>query len=175
MSSARTHWIKIATITLTSSLLLTACTLSASGGFLGAVLSLLIGSSLVIGLATSTSGCVEVGPCLSPRYPPPRLDMGEGSGGVDIDASEADVGPCLQPPPPEMGTPDGGPESPMGPCLSAPGPERDAAARVQPGIDEAPPGDDLGVDRAVAMARVLSRGGLPDDVVNRLKRDNDVS
>jgi hypothetical protein len=69
----------------------------------------------------------------------------------------------------------GAPDVGVGPCLSQAGPDPDAAASADVFYREPRPGDGAKPDRAEAMARVLARGGLPDDVVARLKKDNKVS
>ena len=184
MRRMRLGWIQLGVLVCVSVFVFTACTASLSGGLMGGLLSILIFVCLSIGLAASTTSCevsaclsplppsrdAEVGPCLT--APPPEMGT--------MDPRDAEVGPCLQPIPSEAGMPreDAGPDAPdarIGPCLSQAAPDPDAAASASPIYREAPPGDAATPDRAEAMARVLARGGLPDDVVARLKKGGDFS
>lgn len=147
-------WRRVMAIGLAASLL-TACTVSMSGGLLGALAS--VGLALLVFLlagATQT-GCIEdpptrddamvdepdVGPCLSDAHIGPCL-------GAPFD--DATVGPCLSRLPPDAGPPDAN----IGPCLGAPldaGVEVDFGPCLQP--DALPP-DALPPDALPPDARV---------------------
>jgi hypothetical protein len=105
--------------------LLTACTFSLSGGIFGVITALTL-AGLLFGVGATQSGCddrvtaclsidIDAGPCLSP----PMSDGG-ADGQADVgpcltapmeDGGNLDVGPCLEPLPPDSGLD-------MGPCLS---------------------------------------------------------
>lgn len=85
-----------------------------------------------------------VGPCLSP----PLQDTALGP------CLEAPVHPCLKPPPP------------LHPCLSVRPPDRPPEPKPKDGASLVP---DL-LDPAEVKARVLARGELPPDVIERLSR-----
>lgn len=158
--------------------LLTACTVSMSGGLLGALAS--IGLAMVVFLlagATQT-GCVEdVSPCLSiaSDWMP---DEGESDGGrVDMPIGpclsppepdlgpDVPIGPCLSPPEPDLG-PDLGPDMPIGPCLSLPELDQGVVDQgpdlnIGPCLDVEP---DQGVDAApdLSLQPCLSPPPPPD-------------
>ena len=106
MSSRRRTIISIAALFLGVSLL-TACTVSASGGIAGAILSILaLVAALMAGgsqTACSIGPCLDIafenenmGPCLS--LPPENYNQGELDAGPDDVDDERDatfVGPCL--------------------------------------------------------------------------------
>lgn len=134
---------------------LTACTVSVSGGLLGALAS--IGLAMVVFLlagATQT-GCAEdedtVGPCLS-YIADGDIDASATDGGVDGQTIDMAIGPCLSPDahigpclsPPE---PDFGPDMPIGPCLSPPEPDRGVDMEIGPCLS--PPAPDFGVDMEI--------------------------
>ena len=124
----RTRAIRISVSVLALSSV-TACTVSATGGLVGGLLSLL-SVGLLVALTTGTTGCQDdgdhVGPCLSMRIDPDvgpclsqRLDVEDPDIGPCLgapleDIDEPDVGPCLSIEPVDVGEPD------VGPCLSPP-------------------------------------------------------
>ncbi len=156
--------------------ILTACTVSVSGGVIGSVFSIILLLFLFAGAATTASGCdpddgdpaptadagpdAYLGPCLS--APPPEMGVVD-TGGTDahlgpclsapppeMGVMDAEVGPCLQPPPPEM-------DAEVGPCLQPPPPEMDAA--VGPCLSQLPP--DMGMEEDAAVGPCLSQ--IPPD------------
>jgi hypothetical protein len=113
---------------------LAACTWSMAGGMFGAILTVLVSASLIIGAGTTTAGCddpgantstdtdstddqdTHVGPCLS--FVP---DVGE----PDVE-NDVYVGPCLGAPLPDVGPDSEEPDDKdvfIGPCLSPPLPD----------------------------------------------------
>ena len=116
----------------------TACTVSATGGLVGGLLSLL-SVGLLVALTTTTTSCEDggggsdsdtvVGPCLSQRLDIEEPDVGPCLGAPLEDVVEPDVGPCLSIEPFDVDEPDVGPclsqrldieEPDVGPCLSPP-------------------------------------------------------
>jgi len=130
-------------------------------------------------------GCITAEPCLS--LGPPETDSitgtgtGTGTGTSSGSATEpTDVGPCLSQPP----------DTSSGPCLGVP---MDSSSGTSSGSDsgsssgfESGSGSESGSEsgtssggmfdeptpptsRAAAVERVLSRGNLPADVLDRLR------
>ena len=153
-------------------------TLPRTGGYYGGNESVDadVGPCLSPPLAGDDLAGTEVGPCLSPPLAgddlppldaaPPRdggvtdmgqsdmgaadmseSDMGAPDFGVPVMPDAGEVGPCLSPPAPDMGR--------MPP--PQPDPDQKRAARQQP-------------DRAQVIERLSERGGLPADVLERIKK-----
>jgi hypothetical protein len=141
---------------------LAACTWSMAGGMLGAILTVLVSASLIIGAGTTTAGCddpgantgtentdagpsdtgntadqdTKVGPCLS--FVP---DVGESE--VESDVY---VGPCLSAPLPDVGPDSEEPDTLVGPCLEPPAPdisELDSEDDIYVGPCLSPPEPDI--------------------------------
>jgi hypothetical protein len=176
--------------------LLTACTVSVSGGIAGIVGTLAL-LGLLLGIGATQSGCSDdsVGACLQPSVDgrgdtsldlgvclQPPLEIGPclkpaPDGGADTigpclsprppDGAVDTVGPCLGPIPPEVG-PCLSVDSTVGPCLSPPPPD----ASVSPCLSRPAPDASAAVaptldqQRAAAIARLRDR--LPADVADRL-------
>lgn len=173
----------------------TACTVSLSGGALGALTSVGIVFALLLLTGATQTGCVEdpptrddaevddidVGPCLRDSFPlMPCLRIAPDLG------PDTTVMPCLGPLEPDAGR-DAAPDLAIGPCLE---PEPDAApipmgntdggvdaapdAHVGPCLDtppepEPPDGKAMrAIDASAIFAKVAA--GLPSDVAARLVR-----
>ena len=108
-----------------------------------------------------------MGPCLSPPPPDvmgPCLSMRPPDAvGPCLDFDPDAFGPCLSiiPPPPDVQDD----AVPMGPCLSM----REGKA-PQPEATQPAPETAKATPRDAVVGRVLARGGLPDDVAERLRR-----
>jgi hypothetical protein len=148
---------------------LTACTVSVSGGMAGVISALALGAAL-LGLGASTSGCDDsVGACLSSDVGPclsQALDAGPDG------LAPAEVGPCLQPPlpdaSPDTATPDAAsPDAHIGPCLSPRPPDQGVGA-LDPELrpEQLSPPVQRETQREQAIARLADR--LPQDVAQRL-------
>jgi hypothetical protein len=171
---------------------LTACTVSVSGGVLGVLGSLGLIGGLTLLAGVSQTGCIEdppsrddaevdVGPCLTRDAFAP-LDMRM--------QSDTGIGPCLGAPQPDMRPdrgvpPDAGvdmaPDALIGPCLEPPPPADMGGVDigVQPCLDvpepdppEPDPPGKAGLDRDAIFDKVAR--GLPADVVRRLMPPKDV-
>jgi hypothetical protein len=170
--------------------MLTACTVSASGGVAGVIGALALGAAL-LGLGASTSGCdddvgaclsfVDIGACLSPPIDagldvPPSFDACLSPDG----SPPAEVGPCLQPPLPDAGPDAANPDAAnpdatksdtkVGPCLSPP-PLPLGALEPELRMVPAPALESRETQRAAAIARLAAR--LPGDVAERLGGQGD--
>ena len=182
----RLRWAVLAGLAMS---VLTACTVSVSGGILGALASMGVFALFALLVGGAQTGCVEdapapddaevdieVGPCLRDMAPPwedatigPCLTPDQGSPEEDaavigpcLGAPLEDMGPRLDAAPLDMRVDDAGPpDLSIGPCLEPP-PEPDQP----PGKAMAP-----GVDRAALFAKVTA--GLPADVAARLVRPKD--
>ena len=133
---------------------LTACTVSMSGGLLGALASIGVAVTVFVLAGATQTGCVEdpapdpdpqldagvdaamdanVGPCLSDL----GIDIGIDRG-VDMRVSpprDMEIGPCLSPPEQDFGFGlDQGFEQDMeiGPCLDVPAPDQGLAPDAAP-------------------------------------------
>lgn len=97
---------------------LTACTVSTSGGLLGALASIGVAITVFLLAGATQTGCVE-DPAVTPE---PEADAGaDAATDASIDAS---IGPCLSQIEPDQGVEDRGvdadPDMYIGPCLSPP-------------------------------------------------------
>lgn len=157
---------------------LTACTVSVSGGIAGVISAVALGAAL-LGLGAGASGCDDsVNSCLSPPDVRACLSMDVGAclslpndAGPD-GAAPAEVGPCLQPPLPDAGPdtspPDAAtPDAHIGPCLS-PRPPDTGVGALDPALQQgpAPAPESREMQRSHAIARLAAR--LPPDVAERL-------
>lgn len=138
---------------------LTACTVSMSGGLLGALASIGVAVTVFLLAGATQTGCVEdpardpepkadagpdayIGPCLSQIEP----DQGVADRGVDADP-DMYIGPCLSPPEPDRGVErdlsvgpcltdlavfDSAVDMEIGPCLDVPAPDQGLAPDAGP-------------------------------------------
>lgn len=123
---------------------LTACTVSMSGGLLGALASIGVAVTVFLLAGATQTGCVEdptpdpnpeadagpdayIGPCLSQIEP----DQGVADRGVDADP-DMYIGPCLSPPEPDRGVER---DLSIGPCLSPPEPDQGIDMEIGPCLD----------------------------------------
>lgn len=136
---------------------LTACTVSVSGGVLGALGSIGLALFVFLLAGATQTGCdpEEVGPCLSflaDEGFDEGVDDGGADGGVDGGADggadgtvqpDMYIGPCLSPPEPDLGV-----DMAIGPCLSPPEPDQgvEMDMDIGPCLDIAP---DQGVDMSI--------------------------
>ncbi|MFP4596844.1 MAG: hypothetical protein ACOC9W_00425 [Persicimonas sp.] len=192
MRKGMSRWLLIVSLLVLAGSVLTACTVSASGGIAAGLISTVL-LLVAVSLGGTQAGCSDpdVGPCLSPAY----------DGGYD----DPDVGPCLSPPPPDGGWDADQPDTDasdadasdaddadayIGPCLSPPPPdtgwdadEPDASDAADTNGADTNDADTDGADAAdgaeVGSAdperrRILDkmRQHLPADVLERLDDDD---
>lgn len=193
------RWLRWAVLAGLAMSLLTACTVSVSGGILGALASMGVFALVALLVGGAQTGCVEdapapddaevdavVGPCLTDAHIGPCL----GAPLDDAGRIEPDFGPCLSP---DQGFLEED-AAVIGPCLGAPlpdlGPDEgqpdmridDAGLpdlEVGPCLEpppepDQPPGKATApgvIDRAAIFAKVTA--GLPADVAARLVRRDD--
>ncbi len=185
MRKGMSRWLLIVSLLVLAGSVLTACTVSASGGIAAGLISTVL-LLVAVSLGGTQAGCSDfhVGPCLSPAY----------DGGYD----DPDVGPCLSPPPPDGGWDTDQPDADasdadasdaddadayIGPCLSPPPPDTGPDADEPDTGDASDAADANGADAAdgaeVGSAdperrRILDkmRQRLPADVLERLDDDD---
>lgn len=128
---------------------LTACTVSMSGGLLGALASIGVAVTVFLLAGATQTGCVE------DPAPDPEADAGADA---DVDAHvgpclsqplpDMDIGPCLSPLEPDMGDQGVEPELDMdiGPCLSPPELDRGVDMEIGPCLDVPAPDQGLRPD-----------------------------
>jgi hypothetical protein len=87
MRNGMSRWLLVVALLLLAGSVLTACTVSASGGIAGSIVSTLLLVFALTAVGTTQTGCETcLGACLSPL----PEDVG-----TDEDTGDADVGPCL--------------------------------------------------------------------------------
>jgi hypothetical protein len=137
------------------------CAYSITGGLIGGLVTAVVTGLLLLG--TTTTSCSSVSTCLSIA---PDTDIGPCLEPFPPDVIESDIGPCLGAPLPDAGEPDAM-EPDIEPCLSQLPPDAEAPEDSASASPRSPV-----LAKAAIQKKLIDSGALPSDIAKKLTDDD---